>query len=83
MDPWRRVSSYADEELLELRRLATRIMTDGVLEPRAITYRGPGPQGRWAYGREGQPCRRCGTAIQQREQGDDRRITWWCPVCQT
>jgi len=35
------------------------------------------------YGRGGQPCRRCGTAIAWRRQGRDARSTYWCPRCQT
>ncbi|TDC70770.1 Fpg/Nei family DNA glycosylase [Micromonospora sp. KC606] len=34
----------------------------------------------YVYGRRGQPCRRCGTAIRRAELGE--RITYWCPVCQ-
>src|SRR6201995_3696072 len=34
----------------------------------------------WVYGREGQPCRRCGTRIRQAELGE--RVTYWCPSCQ-
>jgi formamidopyrimidine-DNA glycosylase len=33
-----------------------------------------------AYGREGDPCRRCGVAIQRIEQGG--RSTYWCRRCQ-
>ncbi|HKD51743.1 MAG TPA: bifunctional DNA-formamidopyrimidine glycosylase/DNA-(apurinic or apyrimidinic site) lyase [Candidatus Acidoferrum sp.] len=33
-----------------------------------------------AYGREGEPCRRCGAAIQRIEQGG--RSTYWCRRCQ-
>ena len=33
-----------------------------------------------AYDREGEPCRRCGTAIQRIEQGG--RSTYWCRRCQ-
>ena len=33
-----------------------------------------------AYGREGEPCRRCGTLIQRIEQGG--RSTYWCRRCQ-
>ncbi|MGZ5261971.1 MAG: zinc finger domain-containing protein, partial [Burkholderiales bacterium] len=36
----------------------------------------------WVYGRDGQPCRRCGTPIQSRKQGRDARVTFWCPECQ-
>ena len=30
----------------------------------------------------GRPCRRCGTTIRARGQGDDNRTTYWCPACQ-
>lgn len=33
------------------------------------------------YGRTGQPCRKCGTAIRQLRQG--QRSTFYCPKCQT
>ena len=33
-----------------------------------------------AYGREGEPCRRCGATIQRIEQGG--RSTYWCRGCQ-
>jgi endonuclease-8 len=34
----------------------------------------------YVYGRNAQPCRRCGTAIEKAEQDD--RVTYWCPRCQ-
>lgn len=34
------------------------------------------------YGRDGRPCRRCGTPIRAAKQGKDARITYWCPSCQ-
>jgi endonuclease-8 len=34
----------------------------------------------WVYGRPGRACRRCGTAI--RSQGQQDRVTYWCPRCQ-
>jgi endonuclease-8 len=37
----------------------------------------------WVYARGGKPCRRCGAAIEARKTGDDARITYWCPRCQT
>lgn len=42
-----------------------------------------GPQDRlWVYRRRGQPCHRCGTAIESRKQNPDARTTYWCPNCQ-
>lgn len=35
------------------------------------------------YGRAGRPCRRCGTAISRRKQGEQARVTYWCATCQT
>ena len=39
----------------------------------------------FVFGREGQPCRRCGTSIRRGELGGDpirMRNTFWCPHCQ-
>jgi len=36
----------------------------------------------WVYGRNGQPCRRCGTPIVSAPHGRNDRITYWCPRCQ-
>jgi endonuclease-8 len=46
----------------------------------AKQLRGPRPQA--VYGRRGQPCRRCGTPIRMRRQGEHARSTYWCPTCQ-
>jgi endonuclease-8 len=34
------------------------------------------------YGRAGRACRRCGTAIARRKQGEHARVTYWCARCQ-
>lgn len=39
----------------------------------------------WVYGREGEPCRRCGTPIRHARLGRndvELRETYWCPNCQ-
>ena len=36
----------------------------------------------WVYGRKGQPCRKCGTAIERAVQGEEARSTYFCPSCQ-
>ena len=41
------------------------------------------PGGLAVYGRRGQPCRRCGTPVRMRLQGEQARSTYWCPSCQT
>jgi endonuclease-8 len=39
-------------------------------------------EGLWVYSRGGRPCRRCGTPIASRKDGDAARVTYWCPRCQ-
>ena len=36
----------------------------------------------WVYGRTGLACRKCGTAIQMKKQGNAARVTYWCGTCQ-
>jgi hypothetical protein len=36
----------------------------------------------WVYGRARRPCRRCGTLVERRRQGELARSTYWCPRCQ-
>jgi endonuclease VIII len=40
------------------------------------------PEGLAVYGRAGSPCRRCGTPIVMARQGEQVRLTYWCPTCQ-
>lgn len=48
--------------------------------PRTTVAGAPGSLA--VYGRRGQPCRRCGTPVRMRLQGDQARSTYWCPTCQ-
>lgn len=48
--------------------------------PRTTVAGGPGSLA--VYGRRGQPCRRCGTPVRMRLQGERARSTYWCPTCQ-
>ncbi|MGC0368530.1 DNA-formamidopyrimidine glycosylase family protein [Microbacterium sp. SLBN-111] len=56
--------------------------------PRAErTFTGDNRPGRrmWVYGREGAPCRRCGTPIRATSLGasaTSERNVFWCPTCQ-
>ncbi len=79
--PWRPVREAGD--LSAIVQLARRMLrsnvgrwtqtTTGSLRKGEETY---------VYGRPGRPCRRCGTLIQRREQGEHDRVTFWCPSCQ-
>lgn len=88
IDPWRTVGSLAEEEARAIGATAGRLMAEGVRTRGAIvTYRPPGGrpfsrETKWVYGRRGRPCRRCGTPVRARGQGDANRTTYWCPTCQ-
>ena len=77
----------------EIMALAQKLLKANVVDGAAnqiVTYRGlrrttgrMNPSDRlWVYSRGGQPCRRCGTRIALRKDGDDARVTYWCPNCQ-
>jgi endonuclease-8 len=74
LDPWKPLGAASDDDLLALVREERPLMLDSAAGRR--------PPQRWVYRRAGQPCRRCGTAIRARGQGDDNRTTYWCPRCQ-
>ncbi len=83
LDPWARVAAFADDELEAALRTARRLMLANVRGgARITTGSGVRGQGLWVYGRAGRPCRRCGTLIRQRRQGELARQTFWCPRCQ-
>jgi endonuclease-8 len=76
VDPWRRVGEVSDEEALAVVRAC---------RPRMQASAADGLQDRHrvVYGAAGRPCPRCGTPIARRHQGEDNRVTYWCPGCQT
>jgi endonuclease-8 len=94
LNPFGKVSSFAESQLRELIGIARRQLNANVMEDspdRIVTWRGSGrrtthqsdPTGSlWVYGRKGEPCRKCGEPIRSRLQGFDARVTFWCPQCQ-
>jgi endonuclease VIII len=73
VSPWRRLGEVSDEELLETLGAAHRLMR--------ASLDGPRPR-REAYRRVGRACRRCGTPIRSKPQGEHARTAYWCPGCQ-
>jgi endonuclease-8 len=83
MDPWAPVASFHDGELEGALRTARRLLQANTRGgTRVTTGSGARGEGLWVYGRAGRPCRRCGTSILQRRQGELARQTFWCPRCQ-
>jgi endonuclease-8 len=66
--------------------LAKRLLEANKARPGHITT-GDTRRGRahWVYGREHQPCLRCGTRIRAGEHGsaEQSRVAYWCPRCQS
>lgn len=89
ISPWRLVGAVSDEEAREIGSLAANLLSDGVREGGMIRTYAPGGSGvpgakaHWVHHRPSRACRRCGTAIRSRGQGDDNRTSFWCPRCQT
>jgi endonuclease VIII len=83
VSPWRLVGEVG--ELPGLVELAQRLL-DANKERIGQVATGNPARGEqtWVYGRAGQPCRRCGTAIRRADQGPvaEERATFWCPACQ-
>jgi endonuclease-8 len=83
IDPWRTTGSV--EDVSALVDLGHRLLEANKARPRH-TSTGDTRPGResWVYGREGRPCRRCGTVISRGEQGPpgQERLRFWCANCQ-
>ena len=73
VSPWVRVGALSDETVTEALTTARRLMQASVSS---------GRPGRSVYRRAGRPCRRCGTVVRARGQGDENRTAYWCPGCQ-
>jgi endonuclease-8 len=94
INPFARVADLAPQTLAGVVDLSRRLVRANVLEDSSdavVTYGGlhrrtthsSDPKERvWVYGRQGEPCRRCGAPILCRKQGPDARVTFWCPECQ-
>ena len=89
LNPWTRVDAIDDVQLRGLFEDAARWLRSNVGRQRTMTAdlsRGERPargRGRfWVYDRWRRACYRCGTAIEQRRQGEQLRPTYWCPRCQ-
>jgi len=80
-NPWSPQSALSDEKLDGVVRTARRIMrVSAGIDPGAAP--GGRPDQRWVYRRTGRPCRRCGSLVQSRRQGEQARTAYWCPQCQ-
>jgi endonuclease-8 len=86
-------NSLDDERWRAVMTLAQQLLKANVVDtagPGIVTYRGLrrttgriNPADRlWVYSRGGRPCRKCGTRVSSRKDGDAARVTYWCERCQ-
>lgn len=73
VSPWRPVGEVSDDELRAVLSTAHDVMRARV---EGAPYRAA------IYRRKGRMCPRCGTPVTSWPQGDDARMTYWCPQCQ-
>jgi endonuclease VIII len=73
VSPWRPLAEVSDGELRAVLQAAHELMTASFET---------GRERRHVYNRAGRGCRRCGTPIESRGQGDANRTAYWCPGCQ-
>jgi endonuclease VIII len=85
INPFAFVDALTDEQLERTMRTARKLLQhnvereSGSRETMSSLRRN---RTLWAYGRRGEPCRKCGTLIEYQKQGPDIRGTYWCPRCQ-
>lgn len=73
IDPWAPLGGIADATLRALLEESRRALEAGVTASGALR--------KAVYG--ARRCRRCGSPVLRRGQGDEARTVHWCPVCQT
>ena len=94
ISPFCKVAALSAEQVEALVQSAQKLTADNVLETSGnaiVTYRGQrrrttnqseASENLWVYGRNSEPCRRCGDRIRRRIQGPEARVTFWCQHCQ-
>lgn len=89
--PWTATAAVPDDALRGLFACAAELLRANARPgPRTTTvdrdaHAGalpPGVPRLYVYERARRPCLRCAAPISARRQGDDARITYWCPGCQ-
>jgi endonuclease-8 len=93
VNPFRAMWTITQREMEAMVEVSQRYMKANVVDgawdgivtysgKRRTTHSSNREERLWVYGRQGQECRRCGTAVMMRRQGVQARSTYWCPECQ-
>jgi endonuclease-8 len=75
LDAWLPPAQLDDGRLRQLYLTARDLMRPNLVTPIARQHHA-------VHGRGGRPCPRCGTPIRIRAQGEQARLTYFCPRCQ-
>lgn len=78
VDPFTPASAIDADLWRALYTTAHRLLLANLSSSKRVTLEG----GLAVYGRQRQPCRRCGTPVRVRRHGAQARSTYWCPTCQ-
>ncbi len=82
VSPYAPVGALAERDAIRLVNTAATMLRANLHRTQRVTV--PGVKGGLAvYGRNGQRCHRCGESVQCRRMGEQNRILYWCPGCQT
>jgi endonuclease-8 len=76
LDPWKPPAEIDDAALRRVYLTARDLMRSNLVTPIRS-------QRHAVHGRGGRPCPRCGGQIRVRAQGEQARLTYYCPRCQT
>jgi endonuclease-8 len=82
VDPFASVASLETRTRRRLLSTASAMLRINTRDSGPRSTLGGNRRGLAVYGREGRPCRRCGTPIRRQRQGEQARSTYWCPTCQ-
>jgi endonuclease-8 len=81
LSPFAAVGDLPELDAVRLVNVAAKLLRANLQHAATITVPGvrDGPA---VYGRNGQPCQRCGETIESRQHGAHGRTLYWCPGCQ-
>ena len=80
LDPWHLAGQVSDEQALAVVDFIRDHIAGAQRESDGARPRAARPHA--VYKRAGEPCLRCSSTIRARGQGENNRITYWCPGCQ-
>jgi endonuclease VIII len=81
LSPFAPVSALDSQELAALVQVSARLLRANLHRVERITVDNH-VGGLAVYGRQHQPCPRCGAPVSVRRWGEHARLLYWCPGCQ-